>query len=215
MRDASAAEGALRISSLFPTLVGEALLPGAAPLNRELAAWLRERERSERDVSPLTTVNEGWQSGLDVLDADLSAVRRLRERIDVQIERFLEAWGQASFAPGAPAAFRYSYVGWAVILRPGGFQHEHVHSKTDLVGVYYVEVPPAAPGADVGGLTLVDPRSSRVASRAVWESAQLTLVPEPGKLVIFPSFVPHRVERVSAPGERISINFDVMLQAAA
>jgi uncharacterized protein (TIGR02466 family) len=201
----------MQLTSAFPTLIAEARNPHAEAMNRDLAAFVRDRERMERDRSAFTTVNHGWQSGLDLLDAPIAPVKAFRGWINSQIEAYLAAWGQASFTAGAPRQFRYEYTGWAVVLRTGGFQHEHVHSKTDLVGVYYVEVPPPQPAANPGALVMLDPRTGRVAARSVWESVQHTVLPEAGKLVIFPSFVPHRVDQLTAQGERISINFDVTL----
>lgn len=205
----------MRIIPLFPTLIAEVHNPAAEAMNPALAELVRARERSEADQSPFTTVRRGWQSGLDLLDAPHPAIHALRGFFDAQIEAYLEAWGGASFTAGAPRGFAYEYTGWAVILRTGGFQHEHVHSKTDMVGVYYVEVPPGPPEHAGGALTLVDPRSGRVAARSVWEAVQHAVTAEAGKLVLFPSFLPHRVEQLTAPGERISINFDVTLQALA
>jgi uncharacterized protein (TIGR02466 family) len=207
----SPADGRLQVTPVFPTLIAESHNPDGEAMNRDLAAFVRERERMDRDQSPFTTVNHGWQSGLDLLDAPLPAVTAFRAWINRQIEAYLNVWGGASFSPGAPRRFRYEYTGWAVILRTGGFQHEHVHSKTDLVGVYYVEVPPPQEGTRPGALTLLDPRAGRVAARSVWESVQHAVLPEAGKLVMFPSFVPHRVDQLTARGERISINFDVTL----
>ena len=205
------ADGPLQVTAVFPTLIAEARNPAGDAMNRELAALVRERERLDRDHSPFTTVNHGWQSGLDLLDAPLPVIGAFRAWVNGRIEAFLTEWGRASFGAGAPRRFRYEYTGWAVVLRTGGFQHEHVHSKTDLVGVYYVEVPPVPPGTQPGALTLIDPRAGRVAARSVWESVQHSILPQPGKLVLFPSFVAHRVDQMTAPGERISINFDVTL----
>ena len=205
------ADAPLQVTAVFPTLIAEARNPAGDAMNRELAALVRERERLDRDHSAFTTVNHGWQSGLDLLDAPVPVIGAFRAWINGRIEAFLAEWGRASFGAGAPRRFRYEYTGWAVVLRTGGFQHEHVHSKTDLVGVYYVEVPPVPPGTQPGALTLLDPRAGRVAARSVWESVQHSVVPQSGKLVLFPSFLAHRVDQMTAPGERISINFDVTL----
>ena len=205
-------ERGLSVNALFPTLLGEAEFHEAESLNSELAAYILSRERSERDHSSFTSVNNGWQSGLDFLETDTPAITTLKQFFNRHIEEFLTQWGQTAFGVTRPRTFRYSYVGWAVILRQGGFQYEHVHSKTDLIGIYYVRVPDAPSGVPVGNLTLTDPRGGRLASRAIWETTQISVGPKPGTLLLFPSFVPHRVEQVLAPGERISINFDVTLQ---
>jgi len=202
----------MQIHALFPTLLGEAEHPDAAALNVDLAAYIRHRERSERDRSPLTTVNEGWQSGLDLLEADLPPVQALKAFINPHLDALLQEMGRLTHGAMAPRSFRYSYRGWAVILRPGGFQQEHLHTRTDLVGVYYVEVPPSQGSPPGGELVLLDPRAGRRATRPLWELDRFSISPRPGALFLFPSYVPHRVDRVHAQGERISINFDVSLE---
>lgn len=205
----------LKINILFPTLLGETEFPGCEALNQDLAAYIRNLEQNERDYSQFSTVNHGWQSSLNFLDSGVPAIQTLKHFINNQIEIFLKEWGKASFSSSTPSTFHYSYKGWAVILRQGGFQYEHVHTKTDLVGVYYVEVPTAPSAAESGNLTLIDPRSGRVASRSIWETAQYTVRPKPGMFLLFPSFLPHRVNQVQAAGERISINLDVSLHPSS
>jgi uncharacterized protein (TIGR02466 family) len=197
---------------LFPTLLGEFQFPQPEALNKDLSAYIRGREQHDRDYSPFTTVNHGWQSGPDFFDVEIPPIQALRHFINPQLEHFLAEWGRISFNSGAPKSFRYQYTGWAVILRQGGFQHEHIHTKTDLIGVYYVEVPAVAEDVPTGDLTLIEPRGGRLASRAIWESAHYSIRPKPGTLLLFPSFVPHRVDQVRAPGDRISINFDVTIE---
>jgi uncharacterized protein (TIGR02466 family) len=204
-----------QIDVLFPTLLGMTQLPQPEALNRALAAHVGEREARERDQSHLTTVQNGWQSGLDFMEADVPAVHELKRFVNGRIEAFLAEWGRVAFVPGAVPAFNYSYTGWAVVLRPGGFQHEHVHTKTDVTGIYYVAVPDAPGGEPVGDLVLVDPRGGRLAARSMWESAQHRIRPRAGMLLLFPSFVPHHVDQVQAPGQRISVNFDVTLQSVS
>jgi uncharacterized protein (TIGR02466 family) len=213
--ESGASPDGLGFTVLFPTLLGEAEFPDAAPLNRDLAAYIRARELRDRDHSTFTAVNHGWQSAPDVFEADLAAIRTLQRFINHNIEAFLREWGRVSFSPSAPRRFSYSYAGWAVILRQGGFQQEHIHTKTDLIGVYYVTVPAGSADESPGALTFIDPRGGRLASRAVWEFPQYSSRPKPGMLVIFPSFMPHRVDQVQAPGERLSINFDISLHGHA
>lgn len=206
--------GQLKMNVWFPTLVGEADCPEAPWINRGLAAHVRDRARRERGHAHLTTVDRGWQSPPGFLDTDLPEVQALRRFLDATLATYLEQWGRAYHNALAPRAFSYSYEGWAVFLEGGGFQHQHVHSRTDFVGVYFVEVPDLGPNPGEGCLTLVDPREGRLATRAVWENATESIRPHPGRLVLFPSFVPHRVDPFRGAGSRITINFDVTLQGA-
>src|SRR5688572_20346296 len=111
------ADGAIQLTSAFPTLIAESRNPHGQARNRDLAAFVRERERMDRDRSPFTAVNHGWQSGLDLLDAPIPPVMAFRSWINTQIEAYLPEWGRASFTAGAPRQFRYEYTGWSVILR--------------------------------------------------------------------------------------------------
>lgn len=77
-----------------------------------------------------------------------------------------------------------------------------------MSGVFYVEVPPAPPDdPSAGGLRFgeVDPD---VVTRARFE--HLDLRPEPGMLVIFPSYLWHRTLDFRGPGRRLSVAFDAV-----
>jgi uncharacterized protein (TIGR02466 family) len=201
-------------SFIFPTLLSVTNLENSGAINEGLAAYIRNLERNETDRSQFTTVNNGWQSGFDILADGVPGVESLKQFFNQSVEAFLREWGKISFNETAPRAFRYTYSTWAVILRQGGFQHEHVHSKSTIVGIYYVEVPQNGSDLPAGDLTLMDPRSGRLANRAMWECVKHTISPRAGSLILFPSFVSHRVDQVVTPGERISINFDVTLDFA-
>jgi uncharacterized protein (TIGR02466 family) len=155
-------------------------------------------------------VTNGWQSDLGFLEGEHPETSALREAIHAPLQAYLAELGRVAHGPGAPPTFRYRLRSWAVVLRDGGFQHEHVHSRADVVGVYYVRAPVAA--AAPGDLCLVDPRAGRLASRAIWEQTQVRIRPRAGLLVLFPAFVPHRVDLLRGPEERVSINFDVFLE---
>jgi uncharacterized protein (TIGR02466 family) len=184
-------------------------------INESLAAYIRKVESDENDRSQFTTVNNGWQSGFDILETGTPGIDTLKRFFNQSVEAFLHEWGKISFNESAPKAFSYTYSAWAVILRQGGFQHEHVHSKSTIVGIYYVETPKDGSGSSLGDLTLMDPRSGRLANRAMWDCVKCTIQPRAGTLILFPSFVSHRVDQVMSPGERISINFDVILDFAS
>ena len=205
----------LYVQSLFPTIVGHADFDSASELNPRIAAYLLACERREEGVARRTTVRHGWQSTLGLLERDVEEMRALKAFFNRSIEGWLAENGRRHLGGSAPTAFSYSYQGWAVILRRGGFQHEHVHTRTDLVGVYCVATPLDQAKRPSGHLTLMDPRAGRLAARPSWETDRVEIEPVPGRLVLFPSFLPHRVEEVELPGERITINFDVTLRPIA
>ncbi|MBP0022162.1 MAG: hypothetical protein J7647_31975 [Cyanobacteria bacterium SBLK] len=200
------------VDFLFPTLVGRSYLLNSESINNRLAQFILESMRTARDVSNATTVNQGWQSPLGFLNHDLAEIKTLRAFINQSIESFLPQYGKVNHSIEAPPQFSYSYESWAVVLNQGGFQHEHTHTRTDFVGVYCVAIPPLdEANQQNGNLTLLDPRAGRLATRPSWEAPHAPIVPTPGCLVLFPSYLPHRVDCVTTNGNRITINFDVTL----
>ncbi len=197
---------------LFPTLVGRAYLLNSENINKGLAQFILESMNTAQDLSDATTVNKGWQSSLGFLNHDLAEIKTLRDFINQSIESFLPQYAKANYSIEFPPQFSYSYESWAVVLNKFGFQHEHIHTRTDFVGVYCVAVPPLdETNQQSGNLTLLDPRAGRLATRASWEIGYFPIAPTPGCLVLFPSYLPHRVDQVTINGNRITINFDVTL----
>ena len=98
---------------------------------------------------------------------------------------------------------------WANINPPGSYHPTHNHPNNYLSGVYYVDVPGV--GCD---LIFQDPRPvsimpwtpklSPITANAAAEQAQ------PGRMVIFPSWLRHHVPSNAGNSERISIAFNLM-----
>lgn len=89
---------------------------------------------------------------------------------------------------------------WMVRLGPGGRQAPHLHPSSWLSGVYYI----AAPDADETAGALVIPSDGD----PVWPVH--TLVPEAGKLVLFPSYFMHHTLPHRSEQPRVCVAFDVL-----
>ena len=196
---------------LFPTLIAEIEHPDPGPLNSRLLAFIRKIRDELPPEERATTINRGWRSKSNLLDHDVPEISSLRAFFDESIATYVNYW--AKQFGSSQRALMHRYKGWAVVIEEHGYQHQHVHSRTDLVGVYCVQRPEAEiVGSDPGGaLTLIDPRTGRLSTRTNWETDLVHLQPVPGRLFLIPSFVAHRVEAVTAPGERITINFDAIV----
>ncbi len=114
---------------------------------------------------------------------------------------------------------KYENVGmtslWFNVSRPGYSHKTHVHPNNILSGVYYLRG-----SAKAGDIVFDDPRpQASVLLPDIIESTKFNahsfqLPPEPGQLVMFPSWLPHRVAVNRGDEERISISFNVMLKGA-
>ena len=202
----------LQIRSLFPTIVAEIDHPDPEPLNANLLRFIRRVRDEMPPEQRATTISQGWRSKSDLLEHDVPEIRALRQFLDQSIRSYLSYWTNQTGAQQVLARLKHRYKGWAVILSENGYQHQHVHSRTDLTGVYCVDrtIDRNSTDDNGGALTLIDPRIGRLSTRTSWESDLVSLQPVPGRLFLFPSFVPHRVEAVRGRGERVTINFDVL-----
>ncbi len=111
-----------------------------------------------------------------------------------------------AFATARPRAA--TLQSWAVIYGATGRQNPHRHPRGWLSGVFYVAAPrPEGENAFRGSLVLgaLEPR---YAVAPPWGTKEIA--PVPGRLVMFPSYVPHATEEPGIEGARISVAFDVV-----
>jgi tetratricopeptide (TPR) repeat protein len=98
---------------------------------------------------------------------------------------------------------------WAVVCGRDGRQKAHLHPHGWLSGIYYVTAPrPAGANLYRGPLILgaLDPHAHGV--EPPWGTREIE--PVPGRLVLFPSYVPHATQPSGVEGARISVAFDVV-----
>jgi len=98
---------------------------------------------------------------------------------------------------------------WAVVCGKEGRQKAHLHPPGWLSGVYYVTASrPAGANLYRGPLILgaLDPHAHGV--EPPWGTREIE--PVPGRLVLFPSYLPHATQPSGVEGARISVAFDVV-----
>ena len=105
---------------------------------------------------------------------------------------------------------RWTLTIWAVVLEKQGFQVPHIHPSGWLSGVYYVSLPSVLddPGAEQAGWIEFGRPLPRYPVKAPPELT--TIRPEPGMMLVFPSYFFHRTLPFQSEETRISIAFDVM-----
>ena len=137
------------------------------------------------------------------------AIEALIKQIKCAVQDYEQqlAASNTGFAHGRPKMARLNI--WAVVTGKDGRQKAHLHPAGWLSGVYYVAAPrPDGAGRYRGPLILgaLDPQTHGV--DPPWETREIE--PVPGRLVLFPSYVPHATQPSGIEGARISIAFDVV-----
>ena len=101
---------------------------------------------------------------------------------------------------------------WAIINKNKAFNERHHHGNSSLSAAYYVKAEKNA-----GNIVFFDPRQANVfhhpsAKKANDLNGQIkSITPKAGTLVLFPSYLEHKVEENLSNEERIVVSFNVSL----
>ena len=178
---------------------------GPSHLNEDLALLAHTLMQDERNASRRTNAG-GWHYAFDLFERTEPVVSRFREHLEQHVQAFLNHFRPAERRK--KDAFRLR--GWINVNQAGHSNVLHCHPGSFLSATYYVKVPPGMKG---GEIYFRDPRGPAVAMYEtpgielpwVGSGVGIPVAPATGKLLLFPSWLEHRVERFEGPGERISI----------
>ncbi len=157
------------------------------------------------------STRRGQQSG-NLLTGEKGPVARLEEMIREQVAAVLE---KSPFPAGHPyrgqRPAQWSLNVWATVLHSQGYQAPHMHPGGWLSGVYYVAMPDCINDQDTQGWIEFGAVPEELACKG--EHPARLIRPEPGKMLIFPSYFFHRTIPFTSNEPRISIAFDVIPEA--
>lgn len=171
-------------------------------MNEQLRTLILDAEKGQPEYT--FGVIGAQKSSLDILRWNHPAVNWLREQILAAI-RALTLDCLSDNEELATKVFTKSEIiaeGWAVVYHNGGSHRQHTHHDSVFSGTYYIET--GGVGPEAGLLQLLDPRPAAVARRA--SPGVYGVLPKPGILVGFPSWLPHSVKAtLNEGGTRICI----------
>jgi len=101
---------------------------------------------------------------------------------------------------------------WANVNPSGAFNMPHMHPNSLWSGVYYIKTP-----ENCGSLKIEDPRFASLMSmpnrKEPWPAhcaREVSYEPVAGRLLMFPSYLMHRVEPNKSDDIRISVSFNFL-----
>ncbi len=104
---------------------------------------------------------------------------------------------------------------WAIINEKDAWNQKHHHSNSDLSAAYYVSAHD-----NCGDIVFYDPRPAPVHNHPISKmpnnlnATVNSIKPEPGMLVLFPSYLEHSVNPNLSNHKRIVISFNLSLEKA-
>ncbi len=142
---------------------------------------------------------------VDILQQQHPALRALPHALDGPIRRRLAELGPGADPVRARNRGTYAFKGmWSVKLRSGGYHVDHVHPQGWLSSACYVET--VQPKAREGWIRFGQPG---VMTRPLLE-AEHHVEPQPGMLVLFPSYMWHGTVPFSGEQSRLTFAFDLV-----
>jgi tetratricopeptide (TPR) repeat protein len=173
---------------------------GWASLESYLADLARSLEGLHRLRShPIgQSLRGGVQTTQNLDRVDDPAIQAFFSAIAGPIRRHIAATGQS----GEP---RFNGV-WSVRLHPNGFHVSHLHPLGWISSAFYVAVPAAVGHGHEGWLQFGEPGVPTMPALA----AEHFVKPEPGRLVLFPSYMWHGTAPFGGDESRLSIAFDLV-----
>jgi tetratricopeptide (TPR) repeat protein len=156
-------------------------------------------------------LNQSLRHGSQAADLKVSThpvIQALFEALDAPIREHMAWLGAGKDPVRRRNGGGYAYQGaWSVRLRPGGFHIDHVHPEGWLSSACYIALPPAvaaSPGRE-GWLKFGEPGVATEPKLGAEHFVQ----PEPGRLVLFPSYMWHGTVPFGGEAPRLSVAFDL------
>ncbi len=168
---------------------------------------------SSLTAEPLNkSTSGGSQTGELDLNSD-PALQKLRGIIQSAISdtcEHLKENGLANHPMLTKQTPEYGIRAWGTLLHSGGRQTPHIHPTAWISGVYYASVPE---GLDDGAGWIefgTPPERSAISSQLPDNFLTHKVKPEPGLIVLFPSYMYHQTIPFKSTKSRISIAFDAL-----
>ena len=189
--------------SLFPVEVFKTHIDDID--NKKLSNIVYEKEKNE--PSGQKTIICGWQS-LGNLIEDKRFIKVL-ENVD---KAFQTVYEKNNYIDEIKVAVESM---WINVNRPKDYNKSHIHPEVHWAFVYYIKVQEKS-----GDLVFEDPRIRRtMQTQAIFKkdyynlssAAIISLTPQVGDLIIFPSYLEHFVEPNLSKEPRISISGNIIL----
>ena len=186
----------------FPTIIYIKELSNPEKLNLYLEKHILEWSNQDKGVSK-TNVN-GWHSQTD-MNHKKEYEPLIKELFTMQNEIIQEECLNMEPKLGNM---------WANINPPGGHNQSHLHPNSLFSGAYYIKAPPNS-----GRLSLMDPRpgvqqcmpprKKVKLPRELWRETYYD--PVPGRIIMFPAWMWHKVGINKSNDTRISVSFNFIL----
>ncbi|MDX1431315.1 MAG: TIGR02466 family protein [Gammaproteobacteria bacterium] len=199
--------GGLHIDALFPTFVFGREHPAPQGLNETLLAFSYAVRASDEEGG-IVSARGGWQSKHDMQKyPEFQPLVRFIDTTMIEVRSFLSIRESVRF---------YVCDMWININGRGGYNVPHIHGNSYFSGVYYVKTHEGC-----GEIAFHEPMKLReyfnvpyaeVTPRNCFQTRYRAV---PGRMYVFPSYLPHEVTANEADEDRVSVSFNILAEFGA
>lgn len=206
----------MEVQQIFPIYLLKRKWEGVEELNKSLKELVLRRKDQSKGL--VISNQGGWHSEGDLVSWDGEAIASFKDMIiqctmemlesvyGLKNEKYREGWDIESWA-------NVNYKG------NSNASHDHLRNNNQWSGVYYVQVGDSAK-SDSGGYTVFEDRFAWgrefLNTLPTYQNGtrrdqprEISVKPDNGTMVMFPSSLAHRVNPYEGDNERITIAFNI------
>lgn len=198
------------LHNAFPTPIYEGNINNHGVINDALVKYIT---KIRGDSDNIVTTKRSWNYDCGVwtsshinpqiFDTKDSSIESIFNEIKIHIRSFISNWIDLKNPSNVSIV-----TSWINVQGPNQFQefHEHLSDSVPFSGTYYIKVPPTS-----GDIVFRRNDFKVVSIFSDFFPTEVSLSVCPGMLLLFPSWLDHKVCRNDSTDDRISLafNFDV------
>lgn len=192
------------ILKIFPETIFKYKLDGFENFNKELKKYIYELQKN--DEQGLERSNRGgWHSK----EFELKEVNSIQYKFALNLQKYILNTFQNLGWKIDKKNIRIAQM-WAIINKHNDFNVIHTHPNSFLSAAYYVQAP-----KNCGKFKVENPNIAKryyypeIEKYNEFNAITTGIEIEQGDLLIFPSYLPHRVSENKTSEDRIVISFNV------
>jgi len=167
------------------------------------------------DQHPLDqSLRMGTQTPTDLRFSDVPVIRDFFDALDKPIRTYMAGFGSNAMHPlDSRNTGSYRFAGaWSVKLTAGGHHVNHVHPKGWISSSYYVDVPDEVENEEskAGWIQFGQPPFDVKDQYGNLLGPERFIKPEPGLVVLFPSYLWHGTVPITGKSTRMTLPFDAV-----
>jgi uncharacterized protein (TIGR02466 family) len=194
----------IKVRNLFPVPIFHYKLENYKETNKELLNYILELQKNDKIGNTHSNIG-GWHSqNFDIVNQGppINFLNKIKDYLKHIISNEF-GW---RYVPNKQRIVAM----WAIINKKNSFNVTHNHQNCYFSAAYYVKKP-----KNSGDITFFDPKEAKtyrfpkIEKYTEYSAETVTIKPEEGDLLIFPSYLYHSVDKNLSEDDRIVISFNV------